>query len=228
MEDIYNLGLAKQLNRLVPPLQVIISGSYTTPKFAADTTGMKVLSQVARDWQLGWLLRYQNGALIESGTSSNQLINQLLRQGGFNGAPVNFDNLVPGVNPLAVDPNCGCFNPQTTVVLNPKAWADPGSGQWGASAPFYNSYRWQRQPAESMSFGRNFRMGKEGRYNFFIRAEFQNIFNRLFLSAPATGAVTTPTSTSGGAYTAGYGTVATIAGAGAQPRSGQIVGRFTF
>ena len=38
-----------------------------------------------------------------------------------------------------------------------------------------------------MSFGRNFRFGKEGRYNFFIRAEFQNIFNRLFLSPPQTG-----------------------------------------
>jgi hypothetical protein len=39
----------------------------------------------------------------------------------------------------------------------------PAPGQWGTSAPFYNDYRWQRQPAESMSFVRNFRMGKEGR-----------------------------------------------------------------
>ena len=228
MEDIFNTGLAKQINRLVPPVQAIFSGSYTTPKFNADSTSMKVLSHVVRDWQLGFLLRYQNGAMIESATSSNQLINQLLRQGGFNGAPVNFNNLVPGVNPLAVDPNCGCFNPQTTIVLNPKAWAEPASGQWGTAAPFYSSYRWQRQPAESMSFGRNFRMGKEGRYNFFIRAEFQNIFNRLFLSAPVTGATTVAPTTAGGAYTGGYGTLATVGGAGAQPRSGQIVGRFTF
>ena len=72
-------------------------------------------------------------------------------------------------------------------ILNPAAWSDPGPGQWGTAAPFYNNYRWQRQPAESMSFGRNFRLGKEGRYNFFIRAEFQNIFNRLFLTPPQTG-----------------------------------------
>ncbi len=38
-----------------------------------------------------------------------------------------------------------------------------------------------------MSFGRNFRFGKEGRFNFFVRAEFQNIFNRLFLTTPQTG-----------------------------------------
>jgi hypothetical protein len=138
-----------------------------------------------------------------------------------------------------VNPNCGCFNPQTTLVLNPAAWTEPAPGQWGTAAPFYNNVRWQRQPAESMSFGRNFRMGKEGRYNFQIRAEFQNIFNRLFLSAPATGnqggnpftgpiTLATAPTTSNGAYTGGYGYVNTLEGAGAQPRSGQIVARFTF
>jgi hypothetical protein len=239
IEDIYNQGPAKQLNQLVPPLQLVISGTYTTPGLTADNKGMKALSQVVRGWQLGWLLRYQNGALIETPSSTNQLINQLLRQGGFNGTPVNPDNRVPGVNPLLVNPNCGCFNPQTTLVLNPAAWTDPAPGQWGSSAPFYNNVRWQRQPAESMSFGRNFRMGKEGRFNLQVRAEFQNIFNRLFLSAPAsgnqggnpfTGPITTSTAptTSAGAYTAGYGYIATIGGVGAQPRSGQLVGRFSF
>jgi Carboxypeptidase regulatory-like domain/TonB dependent receptor len=237
VSDIFNYGLNKQLNQLVYPEALVISGSYTTPKLAsADSGGMKVLSQVVRGWQLGWLFRYQNGSLIETPSSSNQLINTLLRQGGFNGTPVNPDNAVPGVNPLLFNPNCGCFNPQTQTVLNPAAWSNPGPGQWGASAPFYNNVRWQRQPAESMSFGRNFRFGKEGRYNFFIRAEFQNIFNRLFLSAPQTGnqgggssaTILTPVTVANGVNTGGFGYVNTVEGAGAQPRSGQIVGRFTF
>jgi hypothetical protein len=233
IQDIYNYGSNKQLNQLVFPEALILSGTYMTPGFMSDSRGMKVVSQVVRGWQLGWLLRYQNGALIESATSTNQLETILLRQGGFNGAPVDLDNRVPGANPLLVNPNCGCFNPQTTLVLNPAAWTDPGSGQWGTAAPFYNGYRWQRQPAESMSFGRNFRMGKEGRFNLQVRAEFQNVFNRLFLSAPATGATTTaPGSTgafsTGGYYTSGYGYIATAEGAGATPRSGQLVGRFTF
>ena len=56
-------------------------------------------------------------------------------------------------------------------------------GQFGASAPYYNDFRWQRQPAESLGFGRIFRI-KEG-MSLQVRAEFQNIFNRLFYSLPA-------------------------------------------
>jgi hypothetical protein len=225
--DIYNYGLNKQLNQLTRPEALVISGSYTTPKFAADSKGMKALSLIARDWQLGWVLRYQNGALIQSPRSLNQLNNQLKR------ADATFWNYVPGVNPLKVDPNCGCFNPQTTFILNPAAWTDAAPGTFGSSAPFYNNYRWQRQPAESMSFGRNFRMGKEGRYNLYVRAEFQNIFNRLFLSMPGVNGLfgispASPANFSNGVATGGYGYIATLAGAGATPRSGQIVARFTF
>ncbi|MBZ5634610.1 MAG: TonB-dependent receptor [Acidobacteriia bacterium] len=234
--DIFNNDLPKQLNQLVPPVSLVISGSYTTPRMPGSSLGARTASWIVQDWQLGMLLRYQNGALISAPSSSNQLMSQLLRQGGFNGTPLNLDNRVAGVNPLAVDPNCGCFNPQTTLVLNPKAWADPAPGQWGTSAPFTNDYRWQRQPAESMSFARNFPFGRERRFNAQFRMEFQNIFNRHFLSAPQTGnqggatAVTTSNAatTSNGAYNGGYGYVATIGGAGAQPRSGQAVLRVTF
>jgi hypothetical protein len=225
--DIYNYGINKQLNQLVRPLATIISGTYVTPKFAAQSTGMKVLSVVARDWQFGWLLRYQSGVLIQTPPSSNQLNLQLDR------AAPTFWNYVPGVNPLAVNPNCGCFNPQTTKALNPNAWTDAPGGTFGVSAPFYNGYRWQRQPGESLSLGRNFRMGKEGQYNLFIRAEFQNIFNRLFLSMPSVAGSTnvnplTPSNSVGGVNTGGYGYIPTVGGVGDSPRSGQIVGRFTF
>src|SRR5206468_11932310 len=54
-------------------------------------------------------------------------------------------------------PNCHCFDPNTTLVLNPAAWTDAAPGQFGTAAAYYNDYRWQRQPAESLSFGRTFR-----------------------------------------------------------------------
>jgi len=194
---------------------------------------MKVVSQVVRDWQLGWVLRYQSGALIQAPASTNQLCNQLLRGcGSFFTAVSNVDNLVPGKSLLLVDPNCKCFDPTKQQLLNPQAWSEPATGQWGTSAPFYSNYRWQRQPAESMSFARNFRVGHEGRYSLQVRAEFQNVFNRHFYSAPAiTGSLlAAPSVNASSVITGGYGTINTAAGtgAGAVPRSGQAVIRFTF
>lgn len=79
-----------------------------------------------------------------------------------------------------------------------------------------------------MSFARNFPFGKERRFNAQFRAEFQNVFNRLFLSNPTTGAITVPPTLVNGVNTGGYGTIATIGGAGAVPRSGQAILRITF
>lgn len=101
----------------------MFSGTYTTPKTPGDSLGAHVVSRLARDWQLGSVLRDQNGASIESPTSINQLTNQLGR---------------------------------------------------------------------------------------------------------GTGAITSARTSVGGVYTGGYGTLATINGAGAVPRSGQAVLRLTF
>jgi hypothetical protein len=234
VSDIYNFGINKQLNQYVRPLAMTITFTYTTPRFSATGFGMRALSQVVRDWQVGAVLRYQSGALIGDPTSNNLIANQLGRvAGGFtSNFGTNYQNLTGAPLFTISNPNCNCFNPQTAQVLNTAAWTDAPSGTWGTAAPFYNNYRWQRQPAESLSFGRNFRVGKEGKYTLQIRAEFQNIFNRLFLSAPSVANPLLPivTTVSGGNVlnSSGFGSIATLNGAGDTPRSGQIVGRFTF
>ncbi len=233
--DIYNYNDNKQLNQYVRPLAMTITFSYTTPKFSSTGFAMKALSQAARDWQLGAVLRYQSGALLGDPVSTNQLTQQLGRTNpaGFtNSFGNNFQNLT-GQPLMLVDPNCGCFNPQTTQVLNPAAWSDAPAGTWGTAAPFYNNYRWQRQPAESMSFARNFRAGKEGKYVIQVRGEFFNVFNRTFLSAPSVAnplvAIGTTTSIPGNVInSSGFGSITTLNGAGTQPRNGQLVFRFTF
>jgi hypothetical protein len=179
------------------------------------------------------VLRYQSGALIQAPASTNQLCNELLRGcGSFFASVSNNDNVVAGKSPLLVDPNCKCFDPTVQQLLSPAAWSEPGTGQWGTAAPFYNSYRWQRQPAESMSFARVFRLGHEEKYSLQIRAEFQNVFNRHFYAAPSTtGSILAAPSVNGsGVITGGYGTINTTSGtgAGAVPRSGQAIVRFTF
>ena len=144
-------------------------------------------------------------------------------------------NRVSGQPLFLVNPNSK-FDPTSQLVLNPAAWVEPPFGTFGASAAYFNDFRWQRQPSEAMSFGRNFRMGHEGKYNLFVRAEFQNISNRLFLMPPSVGGAfgppvspTTSIASPGGVNTSGYGIIPTVGGLTAvPPRSGQIVGRFTF
>jgi hypothetical protein len=80
-----------------------------------------------------------------------------------------------------------------------------------------------------MGFSRIFGFGHEGRYNLEVRGEFTNIFNRHFYPAPSSTSLTTVTaSNAAGLLTSGYGFVNTAAGAGATPRTGQLVARFRF
>ncbi len=235
--DIYNFNNNKQLNQYVRPLATVISFTYTTPRMAADNRSMKIASAVLKDWQVGAVLRYQSGQLIGLPSSLNNLTTQLARgAGNFGLGGSNLWNLTGQPLFTISDPNCKCFNPQTTQVLNPAAFSDAPNGQWSTSAPFYNNFRWQRQPQESMNFGRNFRFGKDGRYNLFVRAEFQNIFNRTFYSTPSVANPLLPIPTTNYAgqvinnpgFAGGFGAIATLNGGGAQPRAGQIVTRFTF
>ena len=245
INDVFNRQQNKQLSGLDLPQTLTLSFGYTTPKLAgADSTGAKALSWLVRDWTLSGVLRYQSGFLIPVPGSNNQLFNDLGR--GFFGPGANnpaiwggadtFYNRVAGQPLFLVDPNSH-FDPTTKLVLNPAAWSDAPLGQFGNSAAFYNNFRWQRQPAESMGFGRIFPLGKEGRYTIQIRAEFQNIFNRLSYSAPAPGSFNNPSTATAkgnsydgtnGLLSGGFGYVNWFNGAGAQPRSGQIIARFQF
>src|SRR5690242_16473103 len=54
--------------------------------------------------------------------------------------------------------NCHCINPATDLVLNPAAWVNPPDGQFSNSAPYYNDFRYERRPNESMNLARNFRI----------------------------------------------------------------------
>jgi hypothetical protein len=244
INDVFNPKLDKQLSGFDIPQELIISFTYTTPKLAADSGGMKVVSWLARDWTYSGLLRYQSGVLIRTPPSNNNLLTDLgigpANNPALWGGGTTFQNRVPGQSLFLVDPNSH-FDPTTQLVLNPAAWQDAPAGTFGYTSPYLNSFRWQRQPAESMGFGRIFRI-KEG-MTLQVRAEFQNIFNRLFYSVPADGVgifglpSTTPqtgasrSNTLGGQtglLSGGYGFVNWVQGAGAQPRSGQLVARFTF
>jgi len=61
----------------------------------------------------------------------------------------------------------------------------------------------------------------ENKVVFNVRAEFQNVFNRLFLSSPSAADPVLPVTQNGfSQLTGGYGYVNWFAGAGSRPRSG--------
>jgi len=234
INDVFNYGLNKEISGFSLPQELVISFSYTTPKLQADGAGLKALSWVARDWTVSGVLRYQSGQILQSPDSANGLLANLQRGPSNNpaiwGGGYTFLNRVQGQPLFLVNPN-STFDPTTQLVMNPKAWVEPPYGTFGESAAYFNDFRWQRQPAEGMSLARTFRI-KE-RTSLQVRAEFQNIFNRLFYSIPTdSGAttITTPTghANPGGTLSSGFGFVPWLQGVGAQPRSGQLVARFTF
>jgi hypothetical protein len=111
---------------------------------------------------------------------------------------------------------------------------------------YYKDFRAPRTPSENGSIGRHFRVGKEGKYDFFVRAEFVNILNRTIMPAPST---TNPQNSpvrgagNGSIYTSGFGVISayfapgtaitpgTVQGAGLVPlqgRTGTLVARFSF
>jgi hypothetical protein len=244
INDVYNRAQNKQISGFSRPFILVTSFRYTTPGFVANGAGMKALSWAGRDWNIAGVLRYQSGEVLRTPTSNNGFLTQLARSATNNpavwGGGQTFWNRT-GQPLLNFDPNCKCFDPTTQLVLNPAGWVDAPAGQFGTAAPYYNNYRWQRQPAESLSLGRTFGLAKENRVKLDVRAEFFNVFNRLFLSSPSgVGTNTQPagpnaaaptTRNSAGALTGGYGfvnTFVTINGNGSQPRTGQIVARFSF
>jgi hypothetical protein len=248
INDVFNYAQNKQISGFSRPLLLVISGNYTTPSVhLGDGFARKSVSWIARDWVVGTVLRYQSGAVIRSAASNNALLSQLDRGATNNpavwGGGNTLQNVVAGQNVLRVDPNCHCFDPNSTLVLNPAAWQDVPAGVFGTAAPYYNGNRWQRQPGESISIGRTFRINHgdnfKGALN--VRAEFQNIFNRVFYAAPSatnpqalttcsagTATAGSMTPCSAGNVTGGYGYVNVVNGFGTSPRSGQIVARFTF
>ena len=224
----------KQLSGFSQPFVLVVSFNYTTPKFNTSSSAFKTLSWITRDWRLGGVLRYQSGALIRVPASNNGLLTQLAIGAANNpalwGGGTTYWNRVPGQPLFLVDPNGHNWDATKQLVLNPAAWTDAPAGQYGTSAPYYNDYRWQRQPSESLSLGRIFALKEGSGATFQVRIELNNVFNRFFLSAPtATNpAAATFNLNPGGALSSGYGFVNTFGGAGTRPRTGQLVARINF
>jgi hypothetical protein len=216
INDAFNRNVNKGFPGSATPFISVTAFTYQTPR----VTSSKYIRLITGGWTLGGVLRYASGSLIGVASSRTNLNTYT-----FN-SNTRF-NRVPGVPLFLADPGCGCINPNINQqILNPAAWADTPIGTWGSGAAYYNDYRWQRQATESMNFGRTFQIRE--RFSLNVRAEFFNVFNRLYLPTPsASNPLATATFNSSGAPTAGYGYITNSGGIGGQ-RNGQLVARFQF
>jgi hypothetical protein len=246
INDVFNRGQNKYLSGFDQPFQFNTAANYVVPafRFGGGTAG-KVASWAARDWTIGAFVNYASGMPIRAPWAQNALNTILLRNSqaptsvtgyistGQPAATGTYANRVAGQPLFTQDLNCHCFDPNTTFVLNPAAWAQPAAGQWGVSAAYYGDYRFQRRPSENLAVGRTFRVKERATIN--VRIEFSNVFNRARYQDPYfANAQATQTRSNTGQTTAGFGWLNTTFGtAGAVtavqlPRNGTIVARLTF
>jgi len=213
--DLFNRKNQKYLSGYDQPLVSQITISYITPRWDKN----KIASWVMRDWTVGAFLNYRSGMPLRV-PNANSGLNNYLFQG------TSFANRVAGQPLFLQDLNCHCFDPKTTFVLNPAAWADPVAGQFSSSTAYYGDYRQQRRPQESASVGRTFRITEKVSFN--IRAEFTNIFNRTEVNSPtATNAAAPQLRSASGATASGFGFINTGSTYGL-PRQGTIIARIRF
>jgi hypothetical protein len=220
--DVGNRQTARMLDSLDRPLVTSWALNYTVPTIlgGSKSPGLKAVSWVARDWQIGGFFQYSSGSLIPPplANASPTLLTDVFQS--------TVQDRVPGVPLFTENLNCGCFNPATTFALNPAAWVNPPAGQFG-TATFYNDYRYQRRPVENLALGRLFRIRESMSLN--LRVEFQNVFNRTEVNNPsATNPQQAQTVNAAGQTTAGFGFINTLGTTFAAPRQGMIVARFQF
>jgi hypothetical protein len=217
VNNVFDPPNQKAITSYDQPFLFVVSFTYEIP-FDQFGKQSKLVRQVTGGWRLGGLFRYGSGLPIPVPSSQgnlNSLIFQSTRMNRVSGQPLLLQNL-----------NCNCFDPTKTLVLNPAAWTDVPNGTWGTSAPYYNNYRYERTPYESMSLSRTFRVGE--RYRLELRGEYFNILNRVELPNPSSSnpLATTTTNSTTGLLSGGFGYI-NVSSIGGQ-RSGQLVLRINF
>jgi hypothetical protein len=211
--------------------------------------GNRLVSNVLRGWGVAMTLSYQPAFYLgRPASGATNPVSQWLGRGP-GGAQLKKNPDGSFMNPWSVDwvdydgvrrtdpidINCHCFDPEKTIVLNPAVWESVPDAVWASDAQRIPFFRGVRLPQESGNISRNFQFGGDKhRFNLQVRAEFQNLLNRLLLpSSPQGGGLnfnTAPVAQSDGRYTSGFGSMGNLRSGTAYgaERSGMLVGRLTF
>jgi hypothetical protein len=224
---IFNRSDFKGLSNQDRPHLLSVAVNYTVPAFGLAKKNF-LTRAVLSGWTVGTMSQFSSGPLLAAPGSNNGI-------GTYLPGSSSRQFRVPGQPLYLKDINCGCFDPTTETVLNPKAWTDQVQGQFGSGTVYYSDFRGMRRPVESINFGKKFRIRE--RMGFTLRGEVFNPLNRNeVLSDPSTGSpATAPTRSPAGLLTGGFGyvnytaiTSNSVNGTYPSPRTAQIVARFEF
>ncbi len=213
---------AKSYENIDQPQMLNFYFNYEVPRFGFSQNGWRRL--LLSGWTTDGIFHYQSGFPIQTPNSTSTLTSVT-----FGNAV--WANRVPGQKLFLHGLNTHNVNPHTTFFLNPAAWANPASGTYANSKPFYGDYRGPRYPSEQLGIGKVIPI-KEG-LTFSLRADFFNVFNRW--AYPGLNNTSNPFQTaqyaSDGSISNGFGFFGDgISGAGGNyaPRSGEFVARIQF
>jgi hypothetical protein len=110
-------------------------------------------------------------AVFANGANANSIKNHFQKA---NFSPANLTG--PGNSDF--DPN---------IVQRTSSWYYNNDTFFGDTPKTFNSWRWNAFPAaENISLMKKFGIGKEGKYQAQLRAEFYDAFNRHYFNAPDT------------------------------------------
>ncbi|GGA62881.1 hypothetical protein GCM10011507_13110 [Edaphobacter acidisoli] len=196
--------------------------NYELPAFSFAQSGWK--RALLAGWTTDGIFRYGSGFPIQVPNATSTLTSVTFANGVW-------ANRVAGQKLFLHNLNDHSGNPRTTFFLNPAAWANPASGHYANSKPYYGDYRGPRQPTEQLGIGKVLPI-KE-RLKFSVRADFFNVFNRWVYPnlQNTSNPFQTPQYGQDGSIANGFGYLGnSISGAGGNyaPRSGEIVARIEF
>jgi hypothetical protein len=241
----------KDLSSSNVPQRLRVTFQYQTPRPPRwlPVLGNRWVGTALEGWGVAMTMSYASGSYV--GRAANVSANSISTFfGGRGSVPAQLKKNPDGtyMNPWSkdwvdldgnrhtdpLDINCHCFDPLRTNLLDPTVWENVPNFEWAADVARIPSYRGPRRPSESGNISRNFRFGKDGRFTLNVRAEFQNIFNRLLLPASIGGATSaynvrnTVQNGTPGYLSGGFGNFGGNAVQYGQERSGNFIGRLTF
>jgi hypothetical protein len=146
-----------------------VVGGWSLAYYGAYGTGTPI-GGIGSPYGLNYYFGGNQRAAFANGANANNIRNHF--QKNFNPA-----NTIAAGN--------SAFDP--TIVQRSSSWYYNNDNFFGDTPRTFNKWRWNQFPAaENISVVKHFGIGKEGRYQAQLRAEFYDAFNRHYFNGPDT------------------------------------------